>query len=94
MSVIDLNNFRANHLQALGALCDVLKSKGVISARLGDIELRFASSDVILDVGASEVEDQENCKCGHHAVYAHSNGACLHGCDLAICEPQDEKAVE
>lgn len=85
-------------LVALGALVDLLKSKGVRRFRSGGVyssgnefvrlELEFEPT-IVDHPDAKPAPDPDRCACGHMA-HEHSNGLCLHGCEPEACAPPED----
>lgn len=85
-------------LAVLGALIDLLKSKGIRHFKSGGVylsgnefvrlELEFEPT-VVDHPEAKPAPDPDRCACGHMA-HEHSNGLCLHGCEPEACAPPED----
>lgn len=84
-------------LSRLGALIDLLRSKGVrsyvsdehaASGWRSHVELEFELT-VVDHPDAKPAPDPDRCACGHMA-HEHSNGLCLHGCEPEACAPPED----
>lgn len=84
-------------LSRLGALIDLLRSKGVrsyvsdehaASGWRSHVELEFEPT-IVDHPDAKPAPDPDRCACGHMA-HEHSNGLCLHGCEPEACAPPED----
>lgn len=92
-------------LTELSALLDVLRTKGVTRFK-GDLVLKVAGNTCTMPIeltlgapAAPEVTpgveidqwppDSDACRCGH-PLTEHTNGLCLHACDVEHCAPEEK----
>lgn len=80
----------------LGAICDMLRSKGVVCFDGAGIKLQFAplvgdgkAVDPIADL--SKALAPELCACGC-PEFVHGPGGCLRGCADSRCNPEEKEA--
>ncbi len=75
--------------EELARLCDVLRAKGVrvFTNSSGGIHLEFGPPTEDSKPAAAG-PDPDVCRCGH-PNYAHTNGACLSGCNPENCVEPD-----
>lgn len=88
-------------LSALGALCDVLRSKGVrlyqahgvLGSGIDDLRLELEPVAPGPPDAAKPEADPDVCRC-LHPHFAHVNGLCTMGCDVEACAPPAEAPKE
>lgn len=89
-----------DHLQKLGSLIDLLRSKGVRVYResettadgeaLANVEIELEPTVVEHRAEKQQPEpDPDICSCGHFA-HEHQDGLCLRGCDAEACAPREK----
>lgn len=80
----------AQELERLGALLDLLRSKGVRVFRETEHGIDVEFEPTIIDhPDAKPAPDPDRCACGH-MTHEHSNGLCLHGCEPEACAPPED----
>lgn len=74
--------------EALSALCDTLKAKGVRAFSVDGIRVEFGPDDSLPE--STPGPDLDLCNCGCHG-YEHINGLCAKGCTPEKCAGPEAK---
>lgn len=79
-------------LKEVSALLDLLKAKGVGRFTGNGMCIEFGPiTPIPLDVpkeADAPQPDADTCRCGH-SLTEHTNGLCLHACDIELCAPKE-----
>lgn len=71
----------------------MLRAKGVKHFELdhqGGVKMELGVADEKLPAMSAKEADPEQCRCGH-PVWAHTNGLCVHSCDVETCAGPETK---
>lgn len=79
-----------DHLEKLGALIDLLRSKGVRVYRASETTTELELEPTVVEHRAEKQQpDPDLCSCGHLS-HEHQDGLCLMGCDADACAPREK----